>query len=71
MTANHHDIPARSGAAAAVRPASPCYLAAPALPEVLHEQIAFLLAHDGHNTAGCSECLRLAQLVRILMRPFD
>jgi hypothetical protein len=73
MIANRSDLPAKSSkaAAAAVQALSPCYLAAPALPEVLEEQMAFLLAHEGHNTAGCSECLRLAQLVRILMRPFD
>lgn len=71
MTANRSDLPATTGAAAAVRAASPCYLATPPLPDVLHEQMDFLLAHEGHNTAGCSDCLRLAQLVRILMRPFD
>ncbi|MGO9260007.1 MAG: hypothetical protein ACLQU1_27395 [Bryobacteraceae bacterium] len=72
MTGNHTDLPAKStGAAAAVQAVSPCYLAAPALPDVLCEQMEFLLAHAGHNSAGCADCLRLAQIVRILMRPFE
>jgi hypothetical protein len=50
---------------------SPCYLAASALPDVLCEQMDFLLAHAGHNLDGCADCLRLAQVVRILMRPFE
>jgi hypothetical protein len=79
MTANHGDfsarstgVPGRSGAAAAR--ARSCYVAPPDLPEVLQEQMSYLLAHDvqnaGHNAAGCGECMRLAQLVRLLMEPF-
>jgi hypothetical protein len=57
--------------ATAVRAVSPCYLAAPALPDVLNEQMSYLLAHAGHNMPGCADCLRLAQVVRLLMRPFE
>jgi hypothetical protein len=36
--------------------------------------MSYLLAHDvqnaGHNAAACGECMRLAQLVRLLMEPF-
>jgi hypothetical protein len=72
MISNHTDSTAKStGAAAAVRAVSPCYLAAPPLPDVLTEQLEFLLGHAGHNAAGCAECLRLAQVVRLLMRPFE
>jgi hypothetical protein len=72
MLANHSDLQANStGAAPAVQAVSPCYLAAPALPDVLNEQMEFLLAHVGHNTAGCADCVRLEQVRRILMRPFD
>ncbi len=72
MIANHSDLLTQStGAAAAVQAVSPCYLAAPALPEVLKEQMSYLLAHAGHNTKGCPDCLRLAQVVRLLMRPFE
>ncbi|HTX36709.1 MAG TPA: hypothetical protein VME43_16890 [Bryobacteraceae bacterium] len=72
MIANHSDLPAKStGAAATASAVSPCYLAAPALPDVLNEQMAFLLEHAGHNAAGCADCLRLAQVVRLLMRPFE
>jgi hypothetical protein len=80
MTGNHGDFsarstgePGRSGAADA--PARSCYIAPPDLPEVLREQMSYLLAHDahhaGHNAASCGECLRLAQLVRLLMQPFE
>jgi hypothetical protein len=72
MTGNHIDVPAKStGAAPAVRGVSPCYLAVPALPDVVGEQMEFLLSHAGHNSAGCADCLRLAQVMRILMRPFE
>ena len=71
MIANHSDVRAKSGAAASVRPVSTCYLESPALPDVLNEQMSYLLAHAGHNTAGCADCLRLAQVVRLLMRPFE
>ena len=59
------------GAAEAVLAAAPCYLAAPALPDVLSEQMSYLIGHAGHNAAGCADCQRLAQVVRILMRPFE
>ena len=60
-----------SGAAVAVRPTSPCYLAAPALSDIVNEQLSYLLAHAGHDHACCADCLRLAQVVRLLMRPFE
>ena len=60
-----------SGVAAVVRATSPCYLAMPALSDVLDEQFSYLLAHAGHNTEGCRDCLRLAQVLRLLMRPFE
>jgi hypothetical protein len=72
MTGKHIDLPGKStGAAAAARDASLRYLATPALPDVLHEQVDFLVAHASHNIPGCAECLRLTQVVRILMRPFE
>jgi hypothetical protein len=46
-------------------------VAAAALPDVLNEQMSYLLEHAGHNTAGCSDCQRLAQVVRLLMQPFE
>ncbi len=71
MMAKHSDFSDYTGAAGAGRAVSPCYLAAPALPEVLNEQMSYLLTHAGHNTAGCSDCVRLAQVVRLLMQPFE
>ncbi len=78
MTAKHGDFSGRStttGTGAAAARARSCYIAPPALPEVLQEQMSYLLAHDAHkagrNAAGCGECLRLAQLVRLLMQPFE
>ena len=71
MTGNHSDVTAKTTGEAVVRGVSPCYLATPALPDVLGEQMDFLLAHAGHNSAGCADCLRLTQVVRILMRPFE
>jgi hypothetical protein len=60
-----------SGAAAAVRASSPRYLAAAELPDVLNEQLDYLLDHAGHHAAGCADCARLAEVVRLLMRPFE
>jgi|HubBroStandDraft_1064217.scaffolds.fasta_scaffold678261_2 hypothetical protein len=71
MMAKHSDSPAQPTGVAAVRGLSSCYLAAPALHDVLNEQMAYLLAHAGHNTAGCADCLRLAKIVGLLMRPFE
>jgi len=72
MISDHSDSRVQStGAAAAIRPVSPCYQAAADLPDVLSEQLEFLLGHAGHNAAGCADCLRLAQVVRLLMRPFE
>jgi len=71
MTADHSDLRRQSTAETTVRHVSNCYQAAPALPDVLNEQMSYLLAHAGHNTAGCTDCLRLAQVVRLLMRPFE
>jgi len=66
------DLTANSnGAAAAVRPASPRYLKAAELPEVLTEQFEYLLDHAGHNKPGCAECARLQEVVRLLMKPFE
>ena len=65
-----HDVTTRPGGAA-VRAASSCYLASPELPDVLYEQMAYLLDHSGHNTPDCAECRRRAELVRLLMRPFE
>lgn len=58
---------------AVVVPLAPphCYLQKPELADVLNEQMTYLLAHVGHNTAGCGDCARLAQVVVLLMRPFD
>jgi len=68
----YHDPSAGSaGSAAAVQAASSCYLEAPALSDVLNEQMSYLLAHAGHNQAGCSDCIRLAEVVRLLMKPFE
>jgi hypothetical protein len=71
MMPTHSDLSTGSTGAAAVRAMAPCYLAAPALPDVLQEQMAYLLDHAGHNSAGCADCQRLAQVVRLLMRPFE
>jgi len=60
-----------SGAAAAVRPASPRYLEAAELPDVLTEQLRYLLDHAGHKLPGCAECARLKEVVRLLMKPFE
>jgi len=57
--------------AATVRRTASCYLEPPALPDVWREQLDSLVAHAGHNTPGCADCLRLAQVVRLLMRPFE
>jgi len=71
MTGKHSNLPAQSGRAARIVPDSPpCYIPSAALPDVIREQMDFLLAHAGHNTPGCAECLRLEQAVWILMRPF-
>ncbi len=72
MMPNYTNSSAQSnGTAATVRAASPCYLAAPELTDVLYEQMDYLLAHAGHNTAGCADCARLAKVVRVLMQPFE
>lgn len=60
-----------AGPAEAFRAQSTCYLKAAPLPDVWREQLDSLAAHAGHNSPGCAECLRLAQVVRILMRPFE
>ena len=60
-----------SGAAAAVRASSFHYLEAADLPDVLSEQLSYLLDHAGHHAAGCADCARLAEVVRLLMRPFE
>ena len=71
MTAIHSDLPAGPIGPAAVRGASRCYVASAALPDVLNEQMSYLLDHAGHNVAGCSDCQRLAQVVHLLMQPFE
>jgi len=71
MIANRSELPADARMATPARELSRCYLAAPTLPDVLHEQIAYLLQHADHNAAGCSECRRLGQVVHLLMRPFE
>jgi len=71
MIANHSDLPAKPARAAAGRGVSTCYVEAPALPDVLHEQISYLLGHANHKSDGCPECLRLGEVTRLLMRPFD
>ena len=68
----HNDLTAGSnGSAAAVQAASTCYLEAPALSDVLTEQMSYLLDHAGHNTPECPDCVRLAEVVRLLMKPFE
>jgi len=72
MIADHSDLTGQPNReAAAVRPVSPCYVAAPALPDILNEQMLYLLGHADHNKAGCSDCVRLGQVVQLLMRPFE
>jgi len=72
MIADYGDWFTKSnGAAEAVQAASPCYLAVPALPDVLNEQMEYLIGHAGHNAAGCADCQRLTEVVRLLMRPFE
>ena len=71
MFAEHRDFPAQSIRPAAVGAPSPCYLETPTLPDVLNEQMSYLLAHAGHNTPGCADCQRLSEVVRVLMRPFE
>lgn len=70
MFAEHRDTPTNS-ASAAVHVQPSCYLEAPALADVVNEQMSYLLAHAGHNTAGCPDCQRLSDVVRLLMRPFE
>jgi len=60
-----------SGSPVIVQATPRCYLAAPALADILNEQMSYLLAHAGHDKADCVDCLRLAQVVRLLMRPFE
>jgi hypothetical protein len=72
MTGNPADLPANStSAASAVRAVASCYLAEPAITDVLREQIEFLLAHSRHDTRGCTDCMRLNKLVAVLMSPFE
>jgi hypothetical protein len=56
------------GAAQAVQ--EPCSPAKPILADVLREQMEFLLAHAGHNSPYCEDCLRLQSVIEILMQPF-
>ena len=56
--------------AAAPQAAVPLYLEPADLSDVLHEQLDFLLSHEGHDAPGCSDCQRLARVVNILMQPF-
>jgi len=60
-----------SGVAGVVQATSLCYRPMPALSDVLDEQLSYLLAHAGHEAEGCRDCLRLAQVVQLLMRPFE
>ena len=53
-------------------PAVPsCYISASPLPDIWHEQLNILASHASHNAPACPDCQRLAQVVRILMRPFE
>jgi hypothetical protein len=70
MTGNHIDWTG-TPAVRAARILSHCYVEPASLADVWREQMDSLVAHAGHNAPGCSECLRLAQMVRILMRPFE
>jgi hypothetical protein len=72
MTGNHGDwTMGGTQRAPSARGLPRCYLEPAALSDVWREQVDSLVAHAGHNTPGCSECLRLAQVLRILMRPFE
>ena len=70
MIGNHSDLQtAETAVVAAPRTTTPCYLEPAALPDVLYEQMDYLLAHAGHDEPGCSDCLRLKQVVNTLMQP--
>lgn len=72
MIGNYSDLQvAETALVEAPRPTTSCYLEPAALPDVLYEQMDYLLAHAGHDEPGCSDCLRLRQVVSALMRPFD
>lgn len=60
-----------SGPAVAVRASSPRYLEPADMSDVLNEQLSYLLDHAGHHAAGCADCARYAEVVRLLMRPFE
>jgi hypothetical protein len=38
--------------------------------QILQEQFAYLLEHNGNCASACSECMRFRRLSEILMEPF-
>jgi hypothetical protein len=55
----------------AERKTAVCYLPIPDPRDVLREQLAYLIEHLGHNVPTCVGCVRLAQVKRLLMQPFE
>jgi hypothetical protein len=67
--------PNAGGAAKAASKASAsrgnCYVASAALPDVMFDQLKYLLAHSGRDcTPDCLDCGRLQQVKKLLLLPF-
>jgi hypothetical protein len=49
-----------------------CYIGPAPVTEVLFDQLEYLLSHGGaHCGADCMDCLRLAQIEKLLLLPFS